>query len=1040
MLPGQVVKERPDLFARVFKGKLQKFLAELKTDGIFGKVVANLYVIEFQKRGLPHAHILLFLAPESKLRTVEEIDSAICAEIPPESSPVLRNLVITNMLHNRCDGNLDAKCLNEQGICSKHFPKHFVRDTIYEGDNSKVSYRRRSPADGGQTYIDARGIAYDNRWVVPYNPYLLSRYRCHINVEFCASISACKYLFKYVYKGLDRAMVSLREQDVGHRGSSTESVSVVVDEISNYQNARSIGAAEASWHLFGFAMSEQEPAVQRMAVHLKDEMTVTFVPGQEQEVANRNPPQTTLTAWFEYNHMQRVNAANGCHNDTSEKYLYPEFPQYFTYTKPKDADKYIWKFRSRGQKYQTLGRIYTVHPRQGELFYLRMLLYNSHSRGAISFDDLMVIKNGQGVPTYTCQTFQEVCRKLGLLEDDSEWHDVLTEAVTTNYPLQIRGLFVFILDQCSPSDPAALLEAHWKSMADDYIYYYGRLHNSQPPEERARAYVLMDIERRLELLGGANRDLAHYNLFISSDPTIEQRLRDEVRIDYSRRFPAALPTYQSELREALEYDTSEQQTKYDNQYRTLLREQKDLVDKITGAITNKQPLQLFLDAPGGTGKTYCIDTILAWVRSKSYVAIPVASSGIAATLLEGGRTFHSRFKISIATNLSTIKAQSGVAELIRHAKIIIWDEAPMAHKQLLESLDTILQDLMETSLPFGGKVILLAGDFRQVLPVVPGANQAQILDAILKASPLWTHFTRFNLTVNMRLQRSTHRLDRPIIERYAKWLIEVGNGEIPHVAASNTNNIVGNDSISIPNFVRRVATVRMLINLVFPLLDQNWNDEKWMAGRAILCAKNNIVDDINDEIMKEFPGDVIECYSADYLKDENMSLANAVTPEYLNTLKVPGLPHHKLTLKKGMPVMLLRNLNSKLCNGTRLIVSKVFSSGKLLEAKVACTGQMVFIPRIPLMSNADGKNGSNAFNWERRQFPIRVSFAITINKSQGQGFDEVGVYLPEPVFTHGQLYVASSRCTNPEGPIFAIPPMEDGQVITRNVVYKHALR
>lgn len=184
LLPGQTPQDRPDVVARVYHAKLLDLHDFLIKKGHLGTVAAWAHVTEFQKRGLPHEHFLLVMAPDSKLKSPDDYDRYISAEIPdPEKYPELYRLVCKHMMHGPC-GTLNKNCpCMVDGQCRFRYPRQFCEAT-QQGKDSYPIYRRRD--DGLKVKI--RGAELDNRWAVPYNPMLLMRYNCHINVEACSSI------------------------------------------------------------------------------------------------------------------------------------------------------------------------------------------------------------------------------------------------------------------------------------------------------------------------------------------------------------------------------------------------------------------------------------------------------------------------------------------------------------------------------------------------------------------------------------------------------------------------------------------------------------------------------------------------------------------------------------------------------------------------------------------------------------------------------------------------------------------------------------
>ncbi|XP_010239293.1 ATP-dependent DNA helicase PIF2-like [Brachypodium distachyon] len=194
-------------------------------------------------------------------------------------------------------------------------------------------------------------------------------------------------------------------------------------------------------------------------------------------------------------------------------------------------------------------------------------------------------------------------------------------------------------------------------------------------------------------------------------------------------------------------------------YETLNNEQRFAFDEIMDHVLQKKSKVFFIDGPGGTGKTYLYRALLAKVRSIKLIAIATATSGITASIMPGGRTAHSRFKIPINIQEDTMcnfSEQSGTAKLLNRASLIIWDEVAMTKRHAVEALDRTLQDITGHKLPFGGKVIVFGGDFRQVLPVVRRGTRAQIVDASIQKSYLWKDIKQIKLQRNMRGHNLIH--------------------------------------------------------------------------------------------------------------------------------------------------------------------------------------------------------------------------------------------------------------------------------------------
>ena len=773
---------------------------------------------------------------------------------------------------------------------------------------------------------------------------------CHINVEICASVKAIKYIHKYIYKGHDRTTL-----EVTREGQQA------INEIKEYIDARYISAIESCWHIFEFPMHAEKPTVYSLAVHLPDQQWIHYNPDDvlDEIVDRESSKKTTLTAWFEANK----------NHEHARQTTYQDFPRTWVYNK----ETRKWSRRKKGF---AIGRMYFASPNSGECFYLRTLL--TIVKGATSFEDLRTL-DGVLLPT-----FKEACKQRGLLVDDQEWIQCLDEAADMQLGSQLRVLFATILHHCTPVSPHDLWDQFKDRICDDLAHKISQIYpnDPDPTPELIYDYGLYLIDQQLMKGGKRLSEIA------------------EMPLPALRDWGAAAPNFL--LQEQLDYDQDHLMAKVLYGLEKFNDEQRAVYDAVMQSYDQNLGNLFFVHSAGGGGKTFVCNTIAAAVRFGAHenrkVALCVASSGIASLLLDGGRTAHSRFKIPIPVHensFCSIKKDSVLSHVLKQTGIIIWDEVPMQHKFAVEALDRTLRDVLDIDKPFGGITVLFGGDFRQTLPVVPRGSRHQILNASLRNSRLWRHVKMFFLKKNMRLDQT------PESELFAQYLLKVGAGK-------NSNP---DGTVTLYPEMRCGDTVDSLIDAIYPGIVQGEKPDDYFKNRTLLSCKNDDVDDLNSDILARFPGEEKVLRSADsVVTNDGVPIDYQPYPvEYLNSLNASGLPLARLTLKPGCPLMVLRNLDPSngICNGTRMVLLRIKSH--VLECRIlGGDGKTVFIPRMSIQPS----DGDLHIPLSRRQFPVRLAFAMTINKSQGQSVQNVGLDLRTSVFSHGQLYVALSRCTS----------------------------
>ena len=278
-------------------------------------------------------------------------------------------------------------------------------------EDSYPRYRRRSPAIGGHTCnkrYERKQMTITNQNVVPYSPYLLERYQCHVNVEMCYSIKAIKYLCFYPLKGEDLINIKVDMPNIN-------------DEIHCHEVKRYISACSAVLSLMEVPRVKIYPPVEQLPIHLKNEQSVVYKPNPNSAIDAITSQQvmTPLEAYFHRNQVMP--------NEAAKKYKYEDFPGHYIYDTEEIRHRKEKTWQERKIDRWKLGRMVSIHPNAGELFYLRLLL--KHKGGVTSFEDLLTVDNHQ------YKTPKEACIAMELLQDDAQWIACMNEQPTSKLAL-----------------------------------------------------------------------------------------------------------------------------------------------------------------------------------------------------------------------------------------------------------------------------------------------------------------------------------------------------------------------------------------------------------------------------------------------------------------------------------------------------------------------------------------------------------------------------------------------------------------------------
>jgi len=727
LCPGQTAFDRPDITCPVFRERLHALLANIRNGKYFGqnntKPVYIMYVIEYQHRGLPHAHIVLRLGNmpnnESDAENIKWIDTHIQAcypqEVETDDDEDYEDKINQHMKH-KC---AEAKngCLDKNGYCKRGYTSMIVRETTFD--------ERGYPVYGKKTKDDFR--------VVPHNREVLVDWDGHINVEFCGRTFVVLYLYKYLFKGVSKVAVTL-ENSAEKNGDVDPK-----DEIKIHQRGRMLCAMRAMWMLCGY---QQYPASEPACVAIKPrtpdhvhsfiidekvcDMLIYFNRPKDEDFINLK-----YTEFFKsYDYCKATETAIAkyslCPVITIKEIVNPKKQKWIIYKKTRT---------------QNIVRMATFPFNAGEIFWIRLLLLHY---SAYSFNELRSLEVGRRTIEY--ETFQQAAVAKGLNKDANVATLMFEEMCIYSTPFELRVSFVNMTLQGFPTvhiftNP----EAH-ELLCQDFLidcgYNIGLASNK----------MLKGLAKLFRDQGTAT--LTDYGL---PEPQGDDTELDVVRLTYS---PLEQKLHAQELR----------------RINPLTHEMEELFMLINDALQNNKTLKILLQGRAGSGKTTFNKFVMAHARSLGKIALGCASTGLAASNYDDFDTTHSLFAIPVIEDSEMFEQEEDLeclihlpkfrqkAELIGAGQLFIFEEISSQHERDFKAVFN-----HPYIKKFEGKILILVGDKLQIPPVVRFGKKSQVCQASIYLSDILDDFIKFEFTTNLRLQNSA---DLAQI-RYDAMLIQV---------------------------------------------------------------------------------------------------------------------------------------------------------------------------------------------------------------------------------------------------------------------------
>jgi hypothetical protein len=744
---------------------------------------------------------------------------------------------------------------------------------------------------------------------------------------------------------------------------SPDKASVIVNEIQAFLAGRLLSCSEAVWRFLGLPLHKEWPPVFRLQIHLPDAHTLLVDPTADPDdvAVSAASSTSTLLQWFELNRR----------DSEARSLLYAQVPEHYTWS----ASDKCWVKRQRGCG---VGRILQVSSRNQELFALKRLL--SIVKGATSWTCLL------SVDGFCYDNFQAACAARGLMADDADIIAAFSEIASVSCSLaHMRREFANLLVHRSCQNATELFHV-----------FAGELCSGGVVNPESCMEALWAIEDEMSTHGRSLQE-ADYGFRLT------ERAASQLPAPCFRKHVFSREECQSNMNDILPKFSDEQ-----------LEAQAVVLAALQGIGSNV----VAIIAGAGCGKSLFVGGLTWQLRSVGRIVINVAASALAATLLPGGVTAHSAFRIPIpATESSFCGFKSSERELMKRCSCIFYDEVSMVSPEIANTLDRSLRDIMRTpELPFGGKVVVFLGDFKQLLPVVPSKKYV----STIKDCEWWPNCQVLTFTKNFRAVTNAD---------YCTFLDAVGNGRVMQIAVPS-ESLASDEQDLIQRVYGDISTVAQTRNLI-------------MAFTLESCKR------INKACMAAMTAASWDAAAYDDAKDNKDP--DCYTTEYLSELTLHGVPPAVLPMTVGARYMITKNydISAGVCNGifgqllaasrnvAQVILHLHFASSPMTHFQVRLLsgpqkGRVALLPRCS--HHVSCENSGLPFTFTRVQFPLSPGYCVSVHKSQGQSLDIVGLIADTDSFAHGQVYTALSR-TSGWAKIHVI--MKEKFLF--NLVHKHVL-